>query len=54
MEVEEEGNGERGADALRANAKGEGKRKQKSRRAVSIINGSLVYGERDLMWPSRL
>lgn len=29
---------------------GEGKRKQKSKRAVSIINGSLVYGERDLMW----
>lgn len=33
---------------------GEGERKQKSKRAVSIINGSLVYGERDLMWLPRL
>lgn len=47
------GQGKR-ADALRGNAGGEGKTKQKSWRAVSIINSSLVYGERDLMWPSRL
>lgn len=33
---------------------GEGKREQKSWSAVSIINDSLVYGERDLMCLPRL
>lgn len=52
--------GERGVDALRGTArggwraKGGSGRKQKSRRAVSIINGGLVLEERDLMWSSRL
>lgn len=53
MAVVKGGGGAR-VDALRGNAGGEGKREQKSQRAVSIINDSLVYGERDLMCLPRL
>lgn len=50
----EVGGGGARVDASRGNAGGEGKREQKSQRAVSIINDSLVYGERDLMCLPRL
>lgn len=45
------GGGEVGGGRQR---RGEGKREQKSWSAVSIINDSLVYGERDLMCLPRL
>lgn len=38
-----------GGGRLQGHCWGEGKRKLKSWRAVSIINASLVYRERDLM-----
>lgn len=44
----------RGRHAFRGNSKGRGRESRWAPKVVSIINGSLMYGERDLMWPSRL
>lgn len=44
----------KGRHAFRGNSKGRGRESRWAPKVVSIINGSVMYGERDLMWPSRL